>query len=68
MAYKSAKGLQEEGISATVKHYVSQRSLVYSFIGYFKKAAFVTPERSINTAPVHGGERELRSLYLQHSR
>lgn len=28
------------------------------------KAAFATPEQGINTAPVHGGERELRSLYL----
>lgn len=27
-------------------------------------AAFASPEQGINTAPVHGGERELRSLYL----
>ncbi|KAK7407935.1 hypothetical protein QQX98_009897 [Neonectria punicea] len=48
MAYSFAKGLQDEGVSAMVKHY----------------AAFATPEQGINTAPVHGGERELRSLYL----
>jgi beta-glucosidase len=28
------------------------------------KAAFATPEQGINTAPVHGGERELRTTYL----
>ena len=28
------------------------------------QAAFASPEQGINTAPVHGGERELRSLYL----
>jgi beta-glucosidase len=28
------------------------------------QAAFGSPEQGINTAPVHGGERELRSLYL----
>ncbi|KPM38393.1 Periplasmic beta-glucosidase [Neonectria ditissima] len=48
MAYSFAKGLQDEGVSAMVKHY----------------AAFASPEQGINTAPVHGGERELRSLYL----
>ncbi|SPN99726.1 related to beta-glucosidase [Cephalotrichum gorgonifer] len=42
------KGLQDGGVSAMVKHF----------------AAFATPEQGINTAPVHGGERELRSLYL----
>lgn len=28
------------------------------------QAAFGTPEQGINTGPVHGGERELRRLYL----
>ncbi|KAM6482445.1 glycoside hydrolase family 3 protein [Trichoderma sp. SZMC 28011] len=48
MAYSFAKGLQEQGVSATIKHF----------------AAFASPEQGINTSPVHGGERELRSLYL----
>ncbi|QPC58466.1 hypothetical protein HYE67_000697 [Fusarium culmorum] len=48
MGYSYVKGLQAGGVSAMVKHY----------------AAFATPEQGINTAPVHGGERELRSLYL----
>lgn len=29
-----------------------------------RKAAFATPEQGINCAPVHGGERELRTTYL----
>ncbi|RGP61833.1 beta-glucosidase [Fusarium longipes] len=48
MGYRYVKGLQGGGVSAMVKHY----------------AAFATPEQGINTAPVHGGERQLRSLYL----
>ncbi|RBR04915.1 uncharacterized protein FIESC28_11453 [Fusarium coffeatum] len=48
MGYRYVKGLQAGGVSAMVKHY----------------AAFATPEQGINTAPVHGGERQLRSLYL----
>ncbi|KAF4979678.1 hypothetical protein FZEAL_4169 [Fusarium zealandicum] len=48
MSYRFVKGLQDGGVSAMVKHY----------------AAFAMPEQGINTAPVHGGERELRSLYL----
>ncbi|UPK91229.1 hypothetical protein LCI18_002164 [Fusarium solani-melongenae] len=48
MSYRYVKGLQAGGVSAMVKHF----------------AAFATPEQGINTAPVHGGERELRSLYL----
>ncbi|KAL7933677.1 glycoside hydrolase family 3 protein [Trichoderma chlorosporum] len=48
MAYSFAKGLQEQGVSATIKHFT----------------AFASPEQGINTSPVHGGERELRSLYL----
>lgn len=35
-------------MSATVKHF----------------AAFATPEQGLNTGPVHGGERELRTTYL----
>ncbi|KAL6865810.1 hypothetical protein ACO1O0_001908 [Amphichorda felina] len=46
--YHFAKGLQDKGVSAQVKHF----------------AAFASPEQGINTAPVHGGERELRSIYL----
>ncbi|KAF5021073.1 hypothetical protein F66182_6906 [Fusarium sp. NRRL 66182] len=48
MGYSYVKGLQARGVSAMVKHY----------------AAFATPEQGVNTAPVHGGERQLRSLYL----
>ncbi|KAH7157603.1 family 3 glycoside hydrolase [Dactylonectria estremocensis] len=48
MGYSFAKGLQDKGVSAMVKHY----------------AAFASPEQGINTAPVFGGERMLRSLYL----
>jgi beta-glucosidase len=44
----SSKGLQGGNVSATVKHF----------------AAFGSPEQGINTAPVHGGERELRTTYL----
>lgn len=48
MAYSYVKGLQSGNVSAMVKHF----------------AAFGTPEQGINTAPVHGGERELRTTYL----
>ncbi|KFA61980.1 hypothetical protein S40285_07600 [Stachybotrys chlorohalonatus IBT 40285] len=48
LGYHFAKGLQDGGVSAQVKHF----------------AAFGTPEQGINTGPVHGGERELRRLYL----
>lgn len=34
------------------------------FVSPFLQAAFASPEQGINTSPVHGGERELRSLYL----
>lgn len=30
MAYSFAKGLQEQGVSATIKHFVRQVSLIYS--------------------------------------
>ncbi|KAH9907335.1 glycoside hydrolase superfamily [Xylariomycetidae sp. FL2044] len=48
MAYSYVKGLQSGNVSAMVKHFVG----------------FATPEQGINTAPVHGGERELRTTYL----
>jgi beta-glucosidase len=40
--------LQGGHVSATVKHF----------------AAFASPEQGLNTGPVHGGERELRTTYL----
>ncbi|KAG7123467.1 Periplasmic beta-glucosidase like protein [Verticillium longisporum] len=46
--YAYVKGLQEEKVCAMVKHF----------------AAFATPEQGVNTAPVHGGQRELRTTYL----
>ncbi|KAF9876255.1 glycosyl hydrolase family 3 [Colletotrichum karsti] len=46
--YRYTKGLQENGVCAMVKHF----------------AAFATPEQGVNTAPVHGGPRELRTTYL----
>ncbi|KAH6673429.1 glycoside hydrolase superfamily [Halenospora varia] len=48
MAYAYVKGVQDKKVSAMVKHF----------------AAFGTPEQGLNTAPVHGGERELRTTYL----
>jgi beta-glucosidase len=44
----SSTGLQGGNVSATVKHF----------------AAFASPEQGLNTGPVHGGERELRTTYL----
>ncbi|RPB08077.1 glycoside hydrolase family 3 protein [Morchella conica CCBAS932] len=41
-------GLQSKKVAATVKHF----------------AGFGTPEQGLNTAPVHGGEREMRRTYL----
>lgn len=41
-------GLQGGNVSATVKHF----------------AASASPEQGLNTGPVHGGERELRTTYL----
>lgn len=41
-------GLQAGNVSATVKHF----------------AAYGSPEQGLNTGPVHGGERELRTTYL----
>lgn len=48
MAYSYVKGLQSGGVAAMVKHF----------------AAYATPEQGINTAPVHGGERERLTTYL----
>ena len=48
MAYSYIKGLQGLNVSATVKH----------FVGYS------LPEQGLNTAPVQGGERYLRSTYV----
>ena len=48
MGYEYIKGLQGGGVSAMVKHF----------------AAFATPEQGLNCGPVHGGERELRTIYL----
>ena len=47
MAYSYVKGLQSKNVAATVKHF----------------AAYSLPEGGLNTAPVHGGERELRTTY-----
>lgn len=48
IAYSYIQGLQSEGVMATVKHYT----------------AFSNPEQGLNTGPVHGGERELRTTWL----
>ncbi|KAL1871681.1 hypothetical protein Daus18300_004681 [Diaporthe australafricana] len=48
LAYSYVKGLQSGKVAAMVKHF----------------AAFASPEQGINTAPVHGGERELLTTYL----
>ncbi|QDS77227.1 hypothetical protein FKW77_003000 [Venturia effusa] len=48
MAYSYVKGLQANNVSAMVKHF----------------AGFSAPEQGLNTGPVHGGERELRSTWL----
>jgi beta-glucosidase len=48
MAYSYVKGLQSENVSAMVKHYVG----------------FSAPEQGLNTGPVHGGEREMRTTWM----
>jgi len=48
MAYSYVKGVQGKGVSATVKHF----------------AGFSAPEQGLNTGPVHGGEREMRTTWL----
>jgi beta-glucosidase len=46
--YNYVKGIQSQKVAATVKHF----------------AGFSAPEQGINTGPVHGGERELRTTWL----
>ncbi|KAL4980160.1 glycoside hydrolase superfamily [Aspergillus desertorum] len=48
IGYQYVTGLQSRNVSAQVKHY----------------AGFSQPEQGINTAPVHGGERYLRTTWL----
>jgi beta-glucosidase len=48
IGYGYIKGMQAGNVSAMVKHF----------------AAFGVPEQGLNTGPVHGGERELRTTYL----
>ncbi|CRG88670.1 hypothetical protein PISL3812_05704 [Talaromyces islandicus] len=48
LAYSVVTGLQSLNVSATVKH----------FLGY------AAPEQGLNTGPVHGGERELRTTWM----
>ncbi|KAL4946294.1 hypothetical protein BDV06DRAFT_208772 [Aspergillus oleicola] len=48
IGYQYVKGLQSHNVSAQVKHF----------------AGFSQPEQGINTAPVHGGERYLRTTWL----
>jgi len=48
MAYSYVVGLQSRNVSAMIKHF----------------AAYSNPEQGLNTGPVHGGERELRTTWL----
>ncbi|KAF2236420.1 glycoside hydrolase family 3 protein [Viridothelium virens] len=48
IAMNYVQGLQSLNVSAMVKHY----------------AAYSMPEQGLNTGPVHGGERELRTTWL----
>jgi beta-glucosidase len=48
IAYSYIQGLQSMNVAATVKHYTG----------------FSNPEQGLNTGPVHGGERELRTTWL----
>lgn len=48
LALAYVRGVQSMGVSAMVKHF----------------AAFGAAEQGLNTGPVHGGERELRTTYL----
>lgn len=48
IAYSYIVGLQSLNVSATVKHF----------------AAYSDPEQGLNTGPVHGGQRELRTTWL----
>jgi beta-glucosidase len=46
--YNYVRGIQSQNVSSTVKHF----------------AGFSAPEQGLNTGPVHGGERELRTTWL----
>lgn len=48
IGYSYVKGVQGKNVSAMVKHF----------------AGFSAPEQGLNTGPVHGGERELRTTYV----
>jgi beta-glucosidase len=48
LARAVVRGFQGRNVSAVVKHF----------------AGFASPEQGINTAPVHGGQRELRTTHL----
>ncbi|KAH9875418.1 hypothetical protein J1614_004910 [Plenodomus biglobosus] len=48
LGYQYVKGVQSLNVSATVKHF----------------AGFSMPEQGLNTGPVHGGEREMRTTWL----
>lgn len=48
IGYHYVKGLQSKKVSSMVKHF----------------AGFSDPEQGLNTGPVHGGERELRTTWL----
>ncbi|KAJ5552632.1 hypothetical protein N7494_002010 [Penicillium frequentans] len=48
IAYSYIMGIQSKNVSGMVKHY----------------AAYSNPEQGLNTGPVHGGERELRTTWL----
>ncbi|KAH7036694.1 glycoside hydrolase family 3 protein [Macrophomina phaseolina] len=48
MGYAYVRALESQNVSAMVKHF----------------AGFSNPEQGLNTGPVHGGERELRTTWL----
>jgi len=52
IGYSYVKGVQSKNVSSMVKHF----------------AGFSAPEQGINTGPVHGGERELRTTYVSYSK
>lgn len=52
IGYSYVKGLQSKNVSSMVKHFVG----------------FSSPEQELNTGPVHGGERELRTTYAPDTR
>ncbi|KAF3396295.1 Periplasmic beta-glucosidase [Penicillium rolfsii] len=48
IGYSYVKGIQSKNVSSMVKHFVG----------------FSSPEQGLNTGPVHGGERELRTTWM----